>query len=110
MANGHGSKISRLAFVDGLRALAILTVFITHGTEQLGPASTHGALLTRIAYDLNFGRVGVVIFFAVSGFLIPSSLRGEAGDRQIQDAKVGLAHVIGLGSACGVHVLEKSTA
>jgi acetyl-CoA acetyltransferase len=37
-------------------------------------------------------------------------LRGEAGDRQIKDAKVGLAHVIGLGSACGVHVLEKSTA
>jgi acetyl-CoA acyltransferase len=35
-------------------------------------------------------------------------LRGEAGDRQIAGAKVGLAHVIGLGSACGVHVLEKS--
>ena len=35
-------------------------------------------------------------------------LRGEAGDRQIPDAKVGLAHVIGLGSACGVHILEKS--
>jgi acetyl-CoA acetyltransferase len=35
-------------------------------------------------------------------------LRGEAGDRQIPDAKVGLAHVIGLGSACGVHVLEKA--
>jgi acetyl-CoA acyltransferase len=37
-------------------------------------------------------------------------LRGEAGERQIKDAKVGLAHVIGLGSACGVHVLERSTA
>jgi acetyl-CoA acyltransferase len=37
-------------------------------------------------------------------------LRGEAGDRQIEDAKVGLAHVIGLGSACGVHILEKSAA
>ncbi|WAC90660.1 thiolase family protein [Mycobacterium sp. Aquia_213] len=37
-------------------------------------------------------------------------LRGEAGERQIKDAKVGLAHVIGLGSACGVHILEKSTA
>jgi acetyl-CoA acetyltransferase len=36
-------------------------------------------------------------------------LRGEAGDRQIEGAKVGLAHVIGLGSACGVHVLEKSS-
>jgi acetyl-CoA acyltransferase len=37
-------------------------------------------------------------------------LRGEAGDRQIKGAKVGLAHVIGLGSACGVHILEKSAA
>ena len=35
-------------------------------------------------------------------------LRGEAGARQIEGAKVGLAHVIGLGSACGVHILEKS--
>jgi acetyl-CoA acyltransferase len=37
-------------------------------------------------------------------------LRGEAGDRQIEGAKLGLAHVIGLGSACGIHVLEKSAA
>ncbi|MCB0989586.1 MAG: thiolase family protein [Acidimicrobiales bacterium] len=37
-------------------------------------------------------------------------LRGEAGDRQIEGAKVGLAHVIGLASACGVHILEKSAA
>ncbi len=37
-------------------------------------------------------------------------LRGEAGDRQIPDARVGLAHVIGLGSACGVHILEKAAA
>jgi acetyl-CoA acyltransferase len=36
-------------------------------------------------------------------------LRGEAGDRQIDGARVGLAHVIGLGSACGVHILEKAT-
>ena len=35
-------------------------------------------------------------------------LRGEAGERQIPDAKIGLAHVIGLGSACGVHILQKS--
>jgi acetyl-CoA acyltransferase len=34
-------------------------------------------------------------------------LRGEAGDRQIEGAKVGLTHVIGLGSACAIHVLEK---
>src|SRR5438132_13190469 len=35
-------------------------------------------------------------------------LPGEAGDRQIDNARVGLAHVIGLGSACGVHVLERA--
>ncbi|MEZ5136048.1 MAG: hypothetical protein R2699_13575 [Acidimicrobiales bacterium] len=37
-----------------------------------------------------------------------TGLRGEAGDRQIEGARVGLAHVIGLGSACGVHILEKA--
>ena len=35
-------------------------------------------------------------------------LRDEAGPRQIEGARVGLAHVIGLGSACGVHILERA--
>ena len=35
-------------------------------------------------------------------------LRDEAGARQVEGARVGLAHVIGLGSACGVHVLQKA--
>jgi acetyl-CoA acetyltransferase len=35
-------------------------------------------------------------------------LRGEASHRQIEGAKVGLAHVIGLGQACGLHILEKA--
>ena len=39
---------------------------------------------------------------------VAQHVRGECGDRQIEGAKVGLAHVIGLGSACGVHILEKS--
>ncbi|HEY4019766.1 MAG TPA: thiolase family protein [Pseudonocardiaceae bacterium] len=41
---------------------------------------------------------------------IATHLRGEAGPRQIEGAKVGLAHVIGLGSACGVHILERRAA
>ncbi|MDP2013332.1 MAG: thiolase family protein, partial [Actinomycetota bacterium] len=39
---------------------------------------------------------------------VATHLRGEAGPRQIEGAKVGLAHVIGLGSTAGVHILEKS--
>jgi acetyl-CoA acyltransferase len=41
---------------------------------------------------------------------VATHLRGEAGPRQIEGARVGLAHVIGLGSACGVHILEKAAA
>jgi acetyl-CoA acyltransferase len=41
---------------------------------------------------------------------IATHLRGEAGPRQIDGARVGLAHVIGLGSACAVHVLERAAA
>ncbi len=41
---------------------------------------------------------------------VAQHVRGECGGRQIAGAKIGLAHVIGLGSACGVHILEKSAA
>ena len=41
---------------------------------------------------------------------VATHLRGEAGNRQIEGAKVGLTHVIGLGSACGIHILEKAAA
>ncbi|WP_045877833.1 thiolase family protein [Pseudofrankia sp. DC12] len=41
---------------------------------------------------------------------IATHLRGEAGGRQLPNAKVGLAHVIGLGNACGVHILERAAA
>ena len=41
---------------------------------------------------------------------VATHLRGEAGPRQIEGARVGMTHVIGLGSACGVHILEKSAA
>ncbi len=34
-------------------------------------------------------------------------LREEVGDRQVKGAKTGLAHVIGLGSACTINVLKR---
>jgi len=34
-------------------------------------------------------------------------LRGQSGGRQVEGAKVGLAHVIGLGSACTISILKK---
>jgi acetyl-CoA acetyltransferase len=37
---------------------------------------------------------------------ITRQLRGEAGDRQQPGARVGLAHMVGVGAVCVVHVLQ----
>ena len=64
------------------------------------PVNVSGGLISK---GHPIGATGVANVFEVT-----THLRGEAGDRQIPDAKVGLAHVIGLGSACAIHVLEKA--
>ena len=38
---------------------------------------------------------------------VTRQLRGEAGDRQQPGARLGLAHMVGLGAVCAVHILEK---
>jgi acetyl-CoA acetyltransferase len=63
------------------------------------PVNVSGGLLSK-GHPL--GATGVANIYEVS-----THLRGEAGDRQVEGAKVGLTHVIGLGSACGIHILEK---
>jgi acetyl-CoA acyltransferase len=62
------------------------------------PVNVSGGLLSK-GHPL--GATGVANLFEVV-----THLRGEAGDRQIEGARVGLTHVIGLASACAVHVLE----
>jgi acetyl-CoA acyltransferase len=65
------------------------------------PVNVSGGLISK-GHPL--GATGVANLYEVA-----THLRGEAGDRQVDGAKVGLTHVIGLGSACAVHVLEKAT-
>jgi acetyl-CoA acetyltransferase len=38
---------------------------------------------------------------------ITRQLRGEAGERQQPDANVGLAHMVGIGPVCVVHILQR---
>src|SRR5256712_11260847 len=61
------------------------------------PGNGSGGLLSK-GHPL--GATGVAGIFEVT-----SHLRGSAGARQVADAKVGLSHVIGLGSACTINVL-----
>jgi acetyl-CoA acetyltransferase len=66
----------------------------------------------RIPVNVSGGLISKGHPIAATGvaniFEIVTHLRGEAGDRQIAGATVGLAHVIGLGSTCAVHILEKA--
>jgi acetyl-CoA acyltransferase len=64
------------------------------------PVNVSGGLISK-GHPL--GATGVANLYEVT-----THLRGEAGDRQVEGATVGLTHVIGLGSACAVHVLEKA--
>ena len=63
------------------------------------PVNVSGGLLSK-GHPL--GATGIANLYEIA-----THLRGEAGPRQIGGARVGLAHVVGLGSACAVHILER---
>ena len=63
------------------------------------PVNVSGGLLSK-GHPL--GATGIANIYEVS-----THLRGEADKRQVEGARIGLTHVIGLGSACGIHILEK---
>ena len=75
---------------------------IDEGWTALGgriPVNVSGGLLSK-GHPL--GATGIANLYEVS-----THLRGEAGKRQVPNARFGMTHVIGLGSACAIHVLEK---
>ena len=77
---------------------------IDDGEVALGgkvPVNMSGGLLSK-GHPL--GATGIANIYEVS-----THLRGEAGQRQVEGARIGLTHVIGLGSACGIHILEKAS-
>jgi acetyl-CoA acetyltransferase len=64
------------------------------------PVNVSGGLLSK-GHPL--GATGIANMYEVS-----LHLRGEAGARQVEGARIGLTHVVGLGTASAVHVLEKA--
>lgn len=72
----------RFANIDALRGVAAAVVVWLHGSEifvRLPELAGRGAWLHDVAESLNLGRVGVVAFFLISGYVIPHSLRGNVG-------------------------------
>ena len=79
---------------------------ISDGETQLGgriPVNVSGGLLSK-GHPL--GATGIANLYEVS-----THLRGAAGDRQVEGARLGLTHVVGggpgMGTACAIHILEK---
>lgn len=70
------SGADRLAYVDAARAIAALLVVWQHGADkfvELAPEVTN-RWMSDAASTVWFGHIGVIIFFCISGFVIPSSL------------------------------------
>ncbi len=68
----------RLAHIDAMRAIAVLLVIWMHYAELFVQIAGSQQVLDRLAHSVDFGRVGVVLFFCISGMLIPTSLHGTA--------------------------------
>jgi acetyl-CoA acyltransferase len=66
------------------------------------PVNVSGGLLSK---GHPIGATGVANIYEVA-----THLRGEAGERQIAGAKVGMTHVLGGGWACVIHILESAAA
>jgi acetyl-CoA acetyltransferase len=78
---------------------------IDSGATALGgviPVNVSGGLLSK---GHPIGATGVANMVEII-----DQLRGEAGARQVENARIGLTHVLGfgVGSAAGVHIFEKA--
>jgi len=77
---------------------------IDSGATSLGgriPVNVSGGLLSK-GHPL--GATGIANIYEIA-----THLRGEAGERQVDGARLGMTHVLGLGTACAVHILERVT-
>ena len=70
------ARRGRIAWIDAVRALAIIVVVLCHATEALAPldaasAAAHGMAARLVSYALfTIGRLGVPLFLFMSGYLL----------------------------------------
>ncbi|WP_052120135.1 acyltransferase family protein [Inquilinus limosus] len=63
------AKSGRLGYIDSMRGIAALLVVLMHNVQPIAEGWTR-----TLIYDvIDPGKVGVVMFFAISGFVIPFS-------------------------------------
>ena len=76
---------------------------IREGSTELGgriPVNASGGLLSK---GHPIAATGIANMYEIA-----LHLRGQAGQRQVSGAKIGMTHVVGLGTSAAVHILEKA--
>jgi len=76
---------------------------VAEGATSIGgriPFSTDGGLIGR---GHPVGPTGLAQIWDTV-----QQLRGEAGARQVEGARTGLAHMMGAGSVCVIHILQRA--
>lgn len=75
------NNTNRFSHIDALRGIAALLVIWLHVSEVFIHSSpetlAQGTALYDVAKAVDFGRIGVVVFFSISGFVICRSLNGN---------------------------------
>lgn len=84
---------SRFSYVDSLRGIAALAVIYFHSGYDALKFDRVNYEWERLAFSfatqtLDLGKIAVTLFFAVSGFVIPFSLRRD-GQRPLESFMVG---------------------
>ncbi|PVY78729.1 peptidoglycan/LPS O-acetylase OafA/YrhL [Cupriavidus alkaliphilus] len=83
----------RFSNIDALRAIAALLVLWMHASEVfiylVREKDAGGEWVYRLSDIFDFGRIGVVSFFAISGFVVPMSLKGPASATELKLFAIG---------------------
>ena len=69
MTSAPATRENRLAWVDGLRGAASIVVVVQHAAERVSPS-----FRTFSGSWIQLGQLGVMVFFLVSGLVVPVSL------------------------------------
>jgi peptidoglycan/LPS O-acetylase OafA/YrhL len=82
LPTAHAQDTARLRYIDALRGLAALLVAWLHSVYAFRRIADEGGAgggwLAAPLSAIDVGHVGVVVFFLISGFVIPFSIRPDA--------------------------------
>lgn len=95
------SPASRLGWLDALRGIAALVVVLDHSSAAFLPEFRQ-----EVMPQFNLGRYGIMVFFLVSGYIIPASLERRSCVRSFWIGRVFRMYPLWAAAVTGFLVLN----